>query len=514
MNRFTPTERNYLGLILSLFIILLCLSACGEVPQTDKPAAAAQKGTRLPDSAAIEQKETAVLKAVNTSGSMRRVAYFTSWSAYARGLEVKDLDPSLLTHINFAFANLNQSGEICVGDSWVDIEKPFSGDSQESTGSFKGHFGQLQRLKADNPDIQILISVGGWTWSGNFSATAATKAGRKSFADSAVKFLTQYGFDGVDIDWEFPVEGGNGIEHRAEDRENYTLLLKEVRSALDSLGTETGRHYLLTIAGGPNPSFTANTQIKEIMNSVDFINVMAYDYHGSWESVTGHNAPLYSNDGLSVSDTIEAYLSAGAEPGKLNLGLAFYGRGWAGASGASDGPGHAASSPNGTGYGLGTWESAVFDYWDLEQNYVKKNGYTRYFDTTARVPYLYNGSVFISYDDPESIREKLSFAAQKNLGGVMFWDFSGDKEKKLQRLICDFNGLSASEKSGGQAAMNYSSHQEISSSLPPQWESRKVYTGGEIISHNGIVYQAKWWTENQEPSANSQEWDPWEICDQ
>lgn len=507
MNRTRMNKRYHWGVALLLFAVLLCLTAClGNMP------AVPQQNTCPEASITIDPKETAVLKAANPSGFRRKVAYFTSWSSYARGLEVRDMDPTLLTHINFAFANLNDSGEICVGDSWADTEQNFSGGSWENSGDVKGHYGQLQKLKKENPHLQILISVGGWTWSGNFSSTASTEAGRKTFADSAANFVTQYGFDGIDIDWEFPVEGGNGIEHRAKDRENYTLLIKETRSTLDKLGEKSGKHYLLTIAGGPNPSFTCNTQIKEMMKYVDFINVMAYDYHGSWESATGHNAPLYATDGLSVSDTIDAYLSAGAEPEKLNLGLAFYGRGWVNAFNASSGPGHAASSPSGTGYGLGTWESSVFDYWDLEQNYTGKNGYIRYYDATAKVPYLYNGSVFISYDDPESIREKLSFAADKNLGGIMFWDFSGDKDKKLQQLISSFYGQGdgpvSAENSMMPAAGNHPIQQETSA-LPPEWKSDQIYNGDEAVLYKGIVYRAKWWTVNQKPSDNCQEWGPW-----
>ena len=454
------------------------------------------------------------------SSPMRRVAYFTSWSAYARGLEVMDMDPSLLTHINFAFANVTPDGEITVGDSWVDTEKPFSGDSWEDTGKVKGHFSQLQKLKKEHTHIKTLISVGGWTWSGNFSKVAASDEGRKRFADSAVRFLTQYGFDGVDIDWEFPVEGGNGIEHRPSDRENYTRLLREVRTALDRQGELDHTHYLLTVAGGPNPSFAANTQLDQMMEYVDFINVMAYDYHGSWEASTGHNAPLYAEDGLCISETISAYLHAGARPDKLNLGLAFYGRGWTGVQ--DQNPGAPGTAPSGTGYGLGTWESAVFDYWDLEQNYVGKNGYVRYFDEKAMVPYLYNGTVFISYDDPESVRAKLAYAADQGLGGIMFWEFGGDKEKALQRVICEAGQAKSAAADSAQTSdtavqsapipdtSTQSAQAPTATAQPSPWNADTVYQSGDRVIDGGITYRAKWWTQNQEPSSNCQEWGPWE----
>lgn len=481
------------------------------------------------------ETDTVKEPAENTA-SMRSVAYFTSWSAYARGLEVGDMDPNLLTHVNFAFANVNSDGTIAVGDSWADTEMPFGEDTWEQEG-VRGHFGQLQKVKRQYPHLKVLISVGGWTWSGNFSDMAASEEGRKRFADSAVSFLTRYGFDGIDIDWEFPVEGGNGISHRPEDGRNYTLLLQEVRSSLDRQGAKDGVRYLLTVAGGPNVSFTRNTEIAEMMKSIDFMNIMTYDYHGAWDGRTGHNAPLYASDGLSVSDTVEAYLKAGAAPEKLNLGLAFYGRGWAAAEGRS--PGQPGSALSGTGYGSGTWEAGVFDYWDLRENYEGKNGYVRYYDEQAKVPYLSNGTTFISYEDTQSVRGKLEYAREKKLGGVMFWEFCGDKNKELQSVISEFflGGGQTGAQTGGMTEHAPSQDQnpvppQITSdsqdsnqsqtqppnqpqhSLPSSaWSKDTVYNKGDTVSYRGHTYRAKWWTQAEVPDEHSKEWEAWELAD-
>lgn len=410
----------------------------------DIPGSPAGESTAAPEQGQTEESESAP-KQPGTAGEMagfRRVGYFTSWSAYAKELSLHDVDGSLLTHLNFAFANLGRDGAIQVGDPKADTQMTLGGRPG-------GHFGQIPAFKAKYPEVKLLLSVGGWSWSGNFSEVAASEDKRVRFAQSAVELMTKYGFDGLDVDWEYPVSGGDNIPHRAEDGDNYIELLRTVRSAFDALEQTGGKRYLLSIAGGAGSSFVKNNRMKDMMGCLDYINLMTYDYHGPWESRTGHNAPLYASDGFSVSDTVKGYLAAGAFPEKLNLGLAFYGRGWALASspapafesesglgtGDTGGLGQVGSPLTGSGYGFGTWNAGVFTSQDLAENYVDKNGYVRYFDQEARVPYLSNGSSFITFDDGDSILEKMDYAARMRLGGVMFWEFGGDRDKRLQQLI-------------------------------------------------------------------------------
>lgn len=483
------------------------------------------KNSNLKDTSINSTSKPNDIISTSMDSQKRAVAYFTSWSAYERNVTLNDVDPNLLTHINFAFANLKSDGEIYIGDSWVDIEKLFSTNSE--TG-INGHFGELIKIKQKYPNIKTLISVGGWTWSSNFSEVASTDASREKFAKSAVEFITKYGFDGIDIDWEFPVEGGNNIPHKPEDKTNYTKLLSKTREELYIQGRKDNKHYLLTIAGGPNVSFVENTELSKIINYVDFINIMAYDYHGSWDSITNHNTPLYDDkNNSSVSNTVNAYISAGVNPKDLNLGLAFYGRGWSNVTNsANNGLGQSGTAPTSKGYGQGTWEASSFDYWDLEENYINKNGYIRYFDNNAKVPYLYNGNTFISYDDEESIKAKLSFSNEKNLGGVMFWEFSGDKNKVLQKVIKDFYDSSLSSNnitnkdieenpetntiSDNQLNGNTSStkNEEI-----PSWNKDIVYAKDDIVLYDSKIFKAKWWTQNEIPN-EAEEWGPWEIVKQ
>lgn len=519
------------------FLLALCFlafTACGTAENEQTQPGAQDSGVTQGTNAQgqtqaqgnDEQQSTPT--SGGSSGVGRSVAYFTSWSAYARAVTVGDMDPSLLTHVNFAFANLNSDGEIVIGDSWVDVEKPFGDESWEAPNDSRGHFSQLRQMKQKYPHIRTLISVGGWTWSKNFSDVAATPEGRDKFAKSAAAFVSKYGFDGLDVDWEFPVEGGDNITHRPDDKENYTKLMARTREELNAQGAADGKQYLLTIAGGPNVTFTKNTQLKEMMQYLDFINVMAYDYHGAWESVTNHNAPLYSNPNdptpdasYSVEGTIDAYINAGVAPQDLNLGLAFYGRGWINVdSKTNNGLWQNGTAPTSVGFGQGTWEGACFDYWDLKENYIGKGGYVRYFDEAAKVPYLYNGSSFISYDDEESIRAKLEFAKQKNLGGAMFWEFSGDKHMELQKIIAEFysiNGAAVQPQETPSQDTQQSGGDTSGTVTPPEqsggaaaWDAGTVYTGGEIVSYNGKKYRAKWWTQGETPNDSDQYgvWEP------
>lgn len=386
----------------------------------------------------LHLQDTNEIEAKN-KGSKRFAAYYTSWSGYEKNVQVKDIDASHITHLNFAFANLKASGEIVQGDPNIETQKSFGGDKN---APFKGHFYQLKLLKKKYPKLKTLISVGGGTWSGNFSDVAASRTKRKKFAQSCVNFIKKYGFDGVDIDWEFPVSGGANIKHRKSDKTNYTKLVAEVRKQLDA----QGKKYLLTIAGSAGVKFTKNTELKKMMKYLDFINIMTYDYHGSWENRTNHNAPLYLNKKepggatqFCIDATIKAYKKAGVKPEDLNLGIASYGRSWTKVkSKKNNGLFQTGTVPAKKGKGLGTWQGGVFECWDLEKNYINKNGYKRYYDSKAKVPYLFNGKNFISYDDKQSVTEKLKYAGKQGLGGVMLWELAGDKKKTLQKVIGNY----------------------------------------------------------------------------
>lgn len=358
----------------------------------------------------------------------RVVAYFTAWSVYGRDFHVTDIPAELVTHINYAFVNISPEGECVLGDPYADIDRFYEGDSWE-TGSLRGSFHQLQLLKERHPHLRTLISIGGWSWSGRFSDVALTQASRQRFATSCVALMERYGFDGIDVDWEFPVSGGLASNvTRPEDRANYTLLLEEMRGQLDTLEGER----LLTIAAPAGPAIIENLEAAELAHTLDWINVMTYDFHGGWSPMTNFNAPLFRSaddptedtsvrEGFNVDAAVQAYLGAGVPPEELVLGVAFYGRGWSGVRASADG----LFQPH-TGVPMGTWEAGIFDYGDLVASYIP--AMTRYEHADAQVPWLYDPDtqVMISYDDPASIGVKTRYARDLGLGGVMFWELNGD----------------------------------------------------------------------------------------
>ena len=369
----------------------------------------------------------------------RIVGYYTSWSVYARKFEVSQIRAAKLTHINYAFANISPKGECVLGDPWADVQKAYPGD--RTTDLVKGNFGQLARLKRKHPHLKTLISIGGWTWSGRFSDVALTPKSRQHFAGSCVAFMKRYGFDGIDIDWEYPVSGGKaGNRSRPEDKQNLTHLLAELRQQLDTQGKQDRRHYLLTIAAPASPEKSVNLEVAGLAKHLDWINVMAYDYNGSWSERTGFNAPLHSssNDNqLNCATTVQTYLKAGLPRDKLVVGVPFYGRSWKGVTPEQ----HGLHQPH-QGAAKGSWEPGSIDYKDLQKNYVGL--YTRHWHADAKVPWLYDNTskTMVSYDDVDSISDKARFVAKQRLGGIMIWELSQDTADKqsLLNVISDTLG--------------------------------------------------------------------------
>jgi chitinase len=319
-----------------------------------------------------------------------------------------EVSATKLTRINYAFANL-QNGQIVEG---------FAHDAE--------NFAVLNSLKRDNPSLTIVVSVGGWTWSGDFSDMALTKQSRKLFIESAVKYVEKYELDGVDIDWEYPGMAGDNNRFRPEDKQNYTRLLKELRARFDEEQKKLHRHLVTSIATGASTDFLEHTEMAKVQRYVDTVNLMSYDYYvPSWDKTTGHHAPLFTNPAdpkkISADRTVHEYESAGVPPGKLVLGVPFYGKSWTQVPDQNHGlfqPGKEA--PN-----------TYLPYSAMTN--LQNSGYIRYWDASASAPYLYNHDTqtFISYDDPESLKKKCEYVIDRKLAGVMFWEYTGDSANTL-----------------------------------------------------------------------------------
>ena len=364
----------------------------------------------------------------------RVVGYFASWGVRSKGTRIADLPAKDLTHIFYAFAKIGNDGRVTLMDPCVDVG---ACDSPPTVGS-GGNFAELGRLKLRNPKLKLAISIGGWTDSGKFSDAALTDASRRLFSESAIDlFIRQRPglFDGIDIDWEFPVAGGmEGNVERPADKENFTLLLGELRRQLDAQGAIDHRHYELTIAASARPQEIANVEIARVEPLLDFINVMTYDYH-SGPGRTNFNAPLYAAKGdptpaLNVDVTIRAFLDAQVPASKLLVGIPFYGHGYGSVPSANGG-----LFQPGTGRPSG-WREHDGDWNVLAQTRLKDSHYVRHWESAARVPWLYDSTsgTWVSYDDPQSVREKVRYVREHGLGGVVIWELGGD-DGSLMRAI-------------------------------------------------------------------------------
>lgn len=308
-----------------------------------------------------------------------------------------------LTHLNVAFGHVR--------------------NHEISTEHLK-HTEVVQRIKLEHPELTVLLSVGGWS-AGGFSEAASTEEGRNSMAASAVRVLSELPFDGIDLDWEYPCYGEADIESSPDDKQNFTLLLKTIREALDVKGSQDGRHYLLTIAAGADQYYVDGTEMDQVQQYLDFVQLMTYDMRGGFQILSGHHTNLYTPPGdlfrISTDASVNLFLRAGVPKEKIVIGAAFYSRVWNSVPDRNQGLHQMAGSTG--GYGPA--------YTELAADYINKNGYIRYWDEEACAPYLFNGSSFISYDDEESIRCKCEYVKAKGLAGIMFWEYSCDKTHRL-----------------------------------------------------------------------------------
>lgn len=386
-----------------------------------------------------------------SSGPHRNVAYFTQWGIYVRNYTVKDLDTSgaasKLTAINYAFAGISPDLKCMSFDPWADYQKHFAtdsvsgqADSWNDANALAGNFNQLKELKAKYPNLKILMSIGGWTLSGQFS-NAAKPANVQSFVQSCVDMFIKGNipglapgaaagiFDGIDIDWEYPAfqrtdtESKGGYTSSPDDTQNYTAMLAEFRKQL-------GSNHLLSIAAPAGQDKYSKLQLSTVSKYANWINLMTFDYHGSWDKFTDIQAPLFCNPrdpSIGIAKTycidysVNAYLKAGVPANKINLGLPFYGHGWTNVPSTNNG---LFQSSMQAAPGLYPDAPGVNDYKVLAK--LTSQGYIPHRDTVTKGFWVFNGTTLWSYDDPEEVTIKMNYAKSKGLGGAFCWSIDGD----------------------------------------------------------------------------------------
>lgn len=353
------------------------------------------------------------------------LAYLASWPKF----DISTIPAEKLTHICYAFANVDDGRVVlprCAGPNAND----------DALQLAEQQFVQLRNLKRRNPQLKLMISIGGWGADG-FSDAALNEQSRTAFVESAVQFMLMRQLDGIDLDWEYPSNAMAGITAREQDRHNFSLLLQALRLRLDKQSDMEQRtadtRYQLSIAAGAGQYYLDGVEINQVAAACDFINLMTYDFYNGWAKQAGHHANLYTSasdpTGDSADRSVALFQANGVPAEKLVLGCPLYGR-------ALDGVGAA---------GLGEFgragSNSAPSFRQIDTELLPSGRFQRYWDTKAQAPWLFDGDRFISYEDRESIALKGQYVRQQKLAGAMFWELTEDHEFGLLNAL--YNALQA-----------------------------------------------------------------------
>ncbi|MDB5207458.1 MAG: chitinase [Flavisolibacter sp.] len=321
---------------------------------------------------------------------------FTVTAYYAGDTaQINRYDPQKFTHIIFSFCHLKGNR--------------LSVDTKMDTLRIQ----KLVGLKQKNPELKVLLSLGGWGGCATCSDVFLTDAARKEFAASVKELNTFFNSDGIDLDWEYPaIEGHPGHTFRAEDKQNFTALIADLRTALGN------KNEISFAAGGFQKFIDEAIEWERVMKMVDRVNLMSYDLVNGYSKTTGHHTALYSTQHQkeSADNAITALLKIGVPANKIVIGAAFYGRVW-----------EAVPEINNGLYQPGNFKSSA-GFRDFEKSFNKKDGFVYHWDSIAKAPYLFNKTkgLFVTYDDKRSLTEKANYVVAKGLNGIMFWELAHD----------------------------------------------------------------------------------------
>ena len=314
-------------------------------------------------------------------------------------MKLKDSDAPYLNQMNFSFA-LIEEGK-ATGKNWKGIKT-------------------FEAFMKKHPHILPVLAVGGWGAEG-FSDLAASDEGRKVFAQSCVELMEKHGFLGLDIDWEYPGSSVAGIKSSEADRQNFTLLLKELRYTFDACEKQDGKHRYLCIAVGGSAAYADGLELGAIGKIVDQVNVMTYDLKG-FERTTGHHAALYGG----AAQAVQSYIEKGLSAGKIMMGAAFYGHAWRNVENEGTGLNQKAETSG----------NKIYSYTEIKK-LLDSSEYTLRFDEEAKAHYLFDGSTFLSFESEEAVALKGKYAMNNALQGVMIWEYNHDTTGQLLKALHD-----------------------------------------------------------------------------
>ncbi|CRL19386.1 Glycoside hydrolase, family 18, catalytic domain [Penicillium camemberti] len=375
--------------------------------------------------------------ATRDSNGYRSVAYFVNWGIYARDFHPQDIPAERLTHVLYAFANAQDSGEVIMSDDWSDTDKYYSTDSWTDSGSnVYGCVKQLFLLKKKNRNLKVLLSIRGWTYSSNLKKSFKTEEGRQNFANSSIELLKNLGFNGIDVDFEYPANN------------------KEAGQFIDILRRLREASFRLYFAGSAKSFRRLIYTVQLIITAI----ISCLPLHRLLDTVAGHNANLHpSNDNpgstpFNTDQAINYYISHGVASHKIVMGMPLYGRAFS----DTNGPSQAYN-----GVGASSWENGVWDYKALPQPCCAVTNLDE-----AAASYCYNSKsrLFISYDTTEIARKKGEYIKSNGLGGGMWWELSGDKQgddSLIATVVDTVGGTSALEKSGNQLSYPASKYDNL-----------------------------------------------------
>jgi GH18 family chitinase len=487
----------------------------GETPGADEWGPWSDEGACTTTSAYQDDSQSGYIN--GTGDGKQRVLYFDQWSIYQNAYYLKDIDQYAdnLDYVIYDFENIDPTNLTCfettkatdpdpggesdpnagdgAGDQFADYEKTFdastsvNGQADVWGQPIAGNFNQLAELKARHPNLKILLSIGGWTYSKYFSDVAATDASRQKFVSSCIDMFIKgnlpadsgYGgagtgkgiFDGFDIDWEYPASDGGhvGNHYSTADTANYTALLAEFRSELDAQGAADGKQYTLSAALPGGQDKTALIQTDKIGQYLDFGDVMSYDMHGAWDATGPTNlqdpifpsaddpsSPVPGGSQQYDADTImKAYTVGDPEYGipggfpanKLNLGIPMYYRGWTGVSAGSDNGLYSTATGPSAGQTLSGGVPGIALQKELDSLGFLSGG-KEYYDSQRMAGWYYDGTTFYSGSTPQSIVDHVAYAKCNGLGGVMIfsaYDETPASQPLLEKILSESAGSAPSD---------------------------------------------------------------------